>query len=99
MPEAHVEGSVFGSILLAAFAMKFSLSLLLSNFVFLLSHHSDVCLVFVFAVLGLLAGTFALFAVSDFKKLSASVSILHMCFSMFLFLSAYSVDLDMLSFV
>lgn len=29
LPEAHVEGSVFGSIALAAFAMKFSVALLI----------------------------------------------------------------------
>lgn len=94
LPEAHVEGSVFGSIALAAFAMKFSLALILLFLVFALSSSSDLGLGIWLVVLGSVVGAFSVAVYSDFKKISAAISILHMCFALFLLLSACSTDLD-----
>ena len=98
LPEAHVEGSVFGSIALAAFAMKFSLALVLLFLLFAFSSGSDVGVATWLIGLGTLVGTFSVASYSDFKKISAAISILHMCFALFLLFALCATDLDLALF-
>ena len=67
---------------LAAFAMKFSFALVLLFLLFAFS--SDYVGVATWLRLGYTVGTFSVAAYSDFKQISAALSILHMCFALFL---------------
>ena len=82
LPEARVEGSVFGSIALAAFAMKFSLALVLLFLLFAFSSGSDVGVATWLIGLGTLVGTFSVWChIQTLRNLCAvwqpTVKILH----------------------
>jgi len=94
LPEAHVEGSVYGSIALAAFAMKFSLALILLFLLASYSSSSDTAFASWLVVLGAFVGAFSVAAYSDFKKISAAISILHMCLALLLLYNVTAVDID-----
>ena len=89
---------MFGSIALAAFAMKFSLALILISLGQLFSAVSDFAVSELIFVSGVVAGGFSVCVYSDFKKISAAISILHMCFALFLLYSACSTDYDFAAF-
>ena len=89
---------MFGSIALAAFAMKFSLALILISLGQLFSASSDFAVSELIFVSGVVAGGFSVCVYSDFKKISAAISIFTMCFALFLLYSACSTDYDFAAF-
>ena len=75
LPEAHVEGSFLGSVSLAAFGMKFSI------FGIILFCVLDVSLceiLLLLSFLGTWTGCLSLSGSSDFKRVSACLSIFHL---------------------
>lgn len=82
LPEAHVEASFAGSIVLAGYALKFSLFALLLFAATLLQKND---LILLLAALGGLSGTFAAVSTPDFKKFAANMSVAHMSMTLLLF--------------
>lgn len=82
LPEAHVEASFSGSIVLAGFALKFSLFALIV-FASVIVQRND--LILVLACLGGLSGSFSAVSTPDFKKFAANMSVTHMSLAILLF--------------
>ena len=76
LPEAHVEASWPGSILLAGFSLKFASYASLS---FLVLRLVDIDLVHGLVLFSIVAGTLGMCTTSDSKKVVANFSVIHMC--------------------
>lgn len=75
LPEAHVEASWAGSIVLAAYALKFAV---IASSIFLVIRISTLDLVVGLILLSIFVGALAMAATVDAKKLIANFSIVHM---------------------
>lgn len=82
LPEAHVEASFSGSIVLAGYALKFSLFALIV-FASVIVQRND--LVLILACIGGLSGSFSAVSTPDFKKFAANMSVTHMSLTILLF--------------
>ena len=78
---------------MAAFAMKFSFALVLLFLLFALVLTQMLAL-----QLDCGLGTLSVASYSDFKKISAALSILHMCFALFLLFALCATDFDLALF-
>jgi NADH:ubiquinone oxidoreductase subunit 4 (subunit M) len=89
LPEAHVEASWAGSIVLAAFALKFSTLALVLFSLQLLIRLDTLATILIFSVV---LASVAMASVIDVKKLIANFSIVHMSATVFLLTSPLGSD-------
>lgn len=101
LPEAHVEASWPGSVVLAGFALKFA-TIAVCLFLFsTFQAKNGSTATEVFAVVGVvstLVGTVATASTADCKKLVANLSIVHMSVSFLLLTSSFSGAIDAINF-